>query len=426
MYSNKCSKIFLVLIALFSIATSFGYSGSGKTKNADMDWPQWRGPNRDGVSLTQNILKDWAKIDSVTLWRIPVGEGYSGVSVSDGRLFTMWDEGDSQFLLCLDALSGKELWRFRIGESFASQYGNGPRSTPVVDDSLVYVVSTRGFLYAVDIRNGQQRWFHDLALEYGSRIPSIGYSSSPLLDAERLFVEVGGKDDFAFVAFNKQTGDLIWHSQSDLPAYSSPIIATINGKRQVVFLSAEGLFSVSPKTGDLYWKYSWETRCPATDIPLNAATPIFIAPDRIFISSGYGTVSGAAVVQIGETNGQYGAETLWTSDKMENLINSSVLFENHIYGFDGSILKCMDALTGKEKWRARGFERGSLIVADRSLLVLGERGKIGLVEATPGGFKEVTGVQILDGKCWTSPTLANGKLYLRNQKEMVCIDIQGK
>ena len=264
----------------------------------------------------------------------------------------------------------------------------------------------------MDIRNGRPEWVHDLAAEYGSRIPSIGYSSSPLIEGETLFVEVGGKEGYAFVAFNKHDGELVWHSQSDLPAYSSPIMATVNKKQQVVFLSADGLFSLSPENGNLYWNFSWETRCPSTDIPLNTATPIFISPDKFFISSGYGTVSGASLVQVQEVEGKFKAEALWANNRMSNLVNSSVFFKDHIYGFDGGILKCLDALTGEEKWKGRGFQRGSLIVADDHLIVLGERGKLALVEATPEEFRKVTSIQILDGKCWTSPTLALSLIHI--------------
>lgn len=419
------TSLALTLAAVLLLG-SFGYSNEGNTKSEKLDWPQWRGPNRDGISFEKGISKNWQENGPEILWRISVGDGYSGISVANGKLFTMWDEGNSQFLFCLDALSGKELWRYRIGDNFMEGYGNGPRSTPVVDKTIVYAVSAQGLLHAVNVTNGRVLWTHDLRAEYGSRLPDHGYSSSPLVDDEKLFVEAGGKEDFAFVAFNKHTGDLIWHSQTDPPAYSSPIAVTINETRQIVFLSAKGLFSVSPDDGSLYWHYSWEPRCPATGIPTNTMTPIFIAPNKIFISSGYGTVIGAAVVRLQEVKKQFVAENLWESSKMKNLINSSVCFENHIYGFDMGIFKCFDALTGEEKWKARGFQRGSLIAADGHLIVLGERGKLALVEATPERFREVANVKFLSGKCWTSPTLANGKLYLRNQKEMVCLDIKVK
>ncbi len=429
---RKCKTTFLMKISLaLTIVASLllissGYSDESNTKSEKLDWPQWRGPNRDGVSYAKGILKNWRENEPEILWRISVGDGYSGVSAANGKLFTMWDEGDSQFLFCLDALDGKELWRYRIGDSFIEGFGNGPRSTPVVEGTIVYAASAQGLLHAVNVTNGRGLWTHDLGAEYGSQLPAHGYSSSPLVDGEKLFVEAGGKKGFAFLALNKHTGDLIWHSQTDMPAYSSPIAITINETRQIVFLSAEGLFSVSPDDGSLYWRYDWEPRCPSTGIPTNTATPIFIAPDKIFISSGYGTLTGAAVVRLIQDKKQFAAEKLWESRKMKNLINSSVCFENHIYGFDMGFLKCFDVLTGEEKWRAGGFQKGSLIAADGHLIVFGEYGKLALVEATPEEYREVASAKILSGKCWTIPTLANGKLYLRNQKDMVCLDITEK
>ncbi len=421
----KVSSIILLAFLLMAISLD-GLSKEDTPSNSDSDWPQWRGSNRDGVSTLKNITTDWSDLAGQTLWRIPAGEGYSGISVARGKLLTMWDAEQSQFLVSLDAQTGEENWRFKIGDSFQNSYGNGPRSTPAIDDSLVYAISARGLLVAVEVESGALNWQHDLASEYGGRIPGIGYSSSPLLYEDKLFVEVGGEDDFAFAAFQKQTGKLLWHSQSDLPAYSSPIIANINNRPQLVFLSADGLFSLSPQDGQLRWQYSWQTRCPSTGIPLNAATPLFLAPDKIFISSGYGTVSGGILIQVKEQDGQFTAEKLWQTDEMKNLFNSSVLFEQHIYGFDGAILKPIDAASGEEKWKARGFQRGSLVLVDNYLIVLGERGKLALVEATPERFNEITSFQALDGKCWTSPTLANGKLYLRNHKEIVAFDIQAR
>jgi outer membrane protein assembly factor BamB len=391
-----------------------------------LNWPQWRGPNRDGFSFEKGLADHWPEKGPEVLWQISVGEGYSGVAVSNGRLFSMWDEAESQYLICMDARNGKEIWRHKIGSSYKDGWGNGPRSTPVVDNNIVYVTSAHGHLLAVNISDGKALWSRDFPTEYGGRIPDHGYSSSPLVEGDKLFVEVGGKEDYSFVAFNKSTGEVVWHAHTDEPSYSSPIAVTMHNTRQIVFLSAAGLFSVSPDDGRLYWRYDWEARCPATKLPTNIATPIFIAPDKIFISGGYGTVTGAAVVRLTKQNEQFSVEELWNSKAMKNVINSSVLYENHIYGFDNNKLACVDVMTGEERWKIRGFQRGSLIVADGHLIVLGERGKLALVEASPVEFKEISSVQILDGICWTSPSLANGKLYLRNHEEMIAFNLSGK
>jgi outer membrane protein assembly factor BamB len=408
------------------VLSGFNHSKEAPADNQELNWPQWRGPNRDGLSIEKGLANRWPKTGSEVLWRRSVGEGYSGVAASDGRLFSMWDEGNSQYLVCMDARNGKEIWRHKIGNSYKDSWGNGPRSTPVVDGTFVFVTSAHGHLHAVNVSDGKALWIHDLPAEYGGRIPDHGYSSSPLIEGDKLFVEVGGKRDYSFVAFDKSTGKVVWHTQTDEPSYSSPIAVTIDKTRQIVFLSAAGLFSLSPENGSLYWQYDWETRCPATKMPTNTATPVFIAPDKIFISCGYGTITGAALVRLQKQGEQFSVEELWNSKAMKNVINSSVFYGNHIYGFDNNLLACVDALTGEVKWKTRGFQRGSLIAADGHLIVLGERGKLALVEASPAEFKEISSVQILDGICWSSPSLANGKLYLRNQKEMICFNLSGK
>jgi outer membrane protein assembly factor BamB len=396
----------------------------GQAASAPVDWPQWRGPNRDAVAVEQGLLKEWQAGGPEVLWRIPVGKGFSSISVSQGRLYTLWDEGQSEFLVSLDAATGKELWRHRLDASFVNSWGNGPRSTPAVDSGMVYAVSAQGNLHAVTAEDGRTIWSHDLATEYGGTIPAYGYSSSPMIEGDKLFVEAGGQDNLAFIAFDKSTGDLVWASQADAAAYSSPLAITVGGVRQVGFFSASGLFAVAPEDGSLLWKHPWDSSCPATGIPTNVAHPIFIPPDKIFVSNGYGTMTGSAVFRIDRRGEKFATETVWRSEAMRNLLNSSILHDKHIYGFDIGILKAIDAATGKEQWKARGFERGSLIAADGQLIVLGEQGNLALVEATPGGFRQKGSAQILEGKSWTMPTLADGRLFLRNQSEMVSLDLR--
>ena len=285
------------LLALSFLLLACGLASAGSdadsSSQATLDWPQWRGANRDAVSLEQGLVDEWPEGGPRVVWRAKIGSGYSSVSVSEGRLYTLWDEKGTQFLFCLDARNGNELWRFELGKGFTNHYGNGPRSTPLIDGRVVFTIGTQGRLVAVDKRNGELVWQRDLVKEYGTKLPSYGYSSSPLVVGDRLVVEAGG-NNATFMAFDKKSGKIAWSSQDDRPAYSSPIDVSIDGVRQIVFWSAHGLHSVSPDDGKLLWEYSWETFCPVTGDPLNTGTPIFMAPDRIFISSG----SGAAVIRI--------------------------------------------------------------------------------------------------------------------------------
>jgi len=384
------------------------------------EWPQWRGAQRNAVSLETDLADTWPDDGPPVVWRTKIGSGYSSVTVSDGRAYTLWDEDGAQFVVSLDAGTGKESWRRKIGASFKNHYGNGPRSTPLVDGTVVFAIGTSGRLAALSAGSGEPLWQHDLVKEFGTKLPSYGYSSSPLVVGDKLVVEAGG-EDATFMAFDKKSGEVAWSSQNDRPAYSSPIEVTIDGVRQVVFWSAHGLHSVSPEDGKLLWTFSWETFCPVSGDPLNTGTPIFLPPDRIFISSG----SGASVIRISRENERFGTSVVWKSDQLRSDVNTALAIGTYIYGFDRGTLRCVDARTGEVRWSARGFQRGSLIAADGKLIVLGESGNLALAEASPEGFVEIDSVKVFTGKNWTSPSLAGGKLYLRNHEELVCLDVSG-
>ena len=399
------------------------------------DWPQWRGPDKDGISRETGFLKEWPDGGPQVLWRVPLGEGFSGISVVGGRAYTMFSEGDDEFVVCLNASNGEEIWRFRSDINYIeSMGGNGPRATPTIDGELLFTVTAQGKLYALNTKNGEKVWSHDLQGEFGSKIPRWGTCTSPLVEGKMLLVEVGGSDGKSIVAFDKKNGDIVWNSHTDLLGYSSPIAATISGIRQFIVFTGTQLVSVSPENGQLYWKYPWQTQ-----YDVNAATPVFIPPDKIFISSGYG--KGAAVVQVKvavspkssaqENEGEkirveIKVEEIWKNEDMKNHFATSVLHGDYLYGFDNAILKCIDANTGREKWKTRGYGKGTLMLADDHLIILSDRGKLGLAEATPSAYNEVASAEILSGLCWTVPTLANGKLYARNEKEMVCLDMTGQ
>ena len=296
-------------------------------------------------------------------------------------------------------------------------------------------ISAHGKLYALNAANGQKVWSYDLQQKFGSKMPRWGFSTSPLIDGALLLVEVGGKGEKSIVAFDKKMGDVIWSSHKDKLGYSSPIAITVKGVRQIICFTGTKLVSVSPTDGKIYWQYPWKT-----GYDVNAATPVFIPPDKVFISSGYD--KGAAVLQmrvfvspdddrpatdqIRANRGRVRIKELWKNRKMKNQFASSVLHENYLYGFDNSILKCIEADTGEEQWKSRGFGKGTVILADGHLIILSDKGKLGLVEATSAGYIEKASAKVLNGLCWTVPTLANGKLYVRNEKEMICLDMTGK
>ncbi|HJZ12203.1 MAG TPA: PQQ-binding-like beta-propeller repeat protein [Acidobacteriota bacterium] len=379
------------------------------------DWPQWRGLNRDGISKETGLAQGWPKTGPTVVWRVPIGEGYSAVSIAAGRLYTMDAKDPDEFVVCLNQADGKVLWRIRIDEMFNNDQGNGPRSTPTVDGKVVYALSANGTLAALNAANGNRIWSHNLRSEFDSRIPTWGTATSPLVEGNLLLVDVGGKAGHALIAFNKQDGSIAWKTHSDLQGYASPIAVTIGGVRQILFFTGRALVSVSPQ-GKVYSKYDW-----STDYNANIATPILVPPDKIFISTNYGT--GAALVRVIISGGNPAFQQIWKSKVMENHFNSSVLYQGNLYGFDNAVLKCIDAGTGAEKWKKSGLGKGSLILAGNTLIVLGDRGQLALVDATPAEYKEKAFYQAMQAKTWTMPSLAHGKLYLRSQRELISIDL---
>jgi outer membrane protein assembly factor BamB len=382
------------------------------------EWHQWRGPNRDGISHETGLITSWPEAGPREVWRISLGDGFSGISISNGRAYTMYAKGEDEIVVCFDAKTGEEIWRYLDDYRFENrQGGDGPRSTPTVDGDSVYVLSAHGRLVALDALTGKERWGYDFTKAFESQVPQHGFSTSPVVEENLLLVEVGGTENRAIIAFNKEKGDIVWNTQDDSPAYSSPITVTIHNVRQAIFFTADGLVSVSPQDGQVYWRYTWHT-----SYNVNAATPIFFAPDKIFISSGYDT--GAALVQIEETDGKLSVSEIWRSRVMKNHFGSSILHEGYLYGFDDGTLKCIEANTGEEQWRNREFRKGTLILADGHLIVLGEGGNLALVKASHAEYLEVAQTQILNGRCWTAPSVSDGKLYLRNNEELVCLDLK--
>ncbi len=406
---------FFILVSCLWTGIAVTYAES--SQSSEMEWHQWRGPNRDGVSHETGLLTNWPEGGPKEVWRTSLGDGYSSVSISGGRAYTMYAEGEDEVVVCFDAKTGEEKWRYLDDYRFKNrQGGDGPRSTPTVDCDTVYVFSAYGRLVAINALTGKELWHYDFTKAFESPIPQHGFSASPVVEGNLLLMEAGGKGNRAIIAFNKENGDIVWNTQDDPPAYSSPITVTIHNVRQAIFFTAEGLVSVSPRDGEVYWRYAWRT-----SYDVNAATPVFIPPDKVFISSGYDT--GAALVQVEESGGKFSVSEMWRSRVMKNHFASSILHEGYLYGFDDGTLKCIEANTGEEQWRKRGFRKGSLIYADGHLIILGESGNLALVKASHTEYIEVAQTQIFDGRCWTAPSVSGGKLYLRNNEELVCLDL---
>ena len=383
-----------------------------------LEWSQWLGPNRDGISLETNLLTEWGVTRPQILWRSSIGDGFSGISIANGRGYTMAAMEGKEYIYCFDILNGQEIWRFQSGEIYLdSMGGHGPRSTPTIEENLLFTMSAYGKIYALDTQSGQEIWSHDLKRKFGGKTPRWGFSASPLIEENLVLIEVGGGTNASLVAFDKNNGNIVWKSDnSKIGGYSSPIAITSYGIRQAIFFTGNYLVSVAPKDGTVYWKYPWET-----SYDVNASTPVLIPGDKLFISSGYGV--GAATLQMRNKNESIDVAEVWRSKVMKNQFGTAVLHDNYLFGFDGRILVCINADTGEEMWKQRGYGQGTLILADNHLIILSDKGNLALAEASPVGFREKLSIQVLNGTCWTVPTLSDGRLYLRSMNEIVCLNI---
>lgn len=424
---NRSSLARLVgfVVALTLLPLVVASASAESAASPAQDWPRFRGPEGDGI-VRGASLEPWSVDGPKLLWKRPLGAGFSSISAVDGTLYTLFGNDSDEFLVALDAGSGEERWRLRLDELRKDQFGDGPRATPTVDVSagkngLVYAVSALGHLWAVDRATGKASWDVNLRKKYGAQVPTWGVSAEPVVHGDLLLLDVGGERGHGLVAFDKKTGEVRWKAPSELPGYSIPITFTAAGREQTVFFTGNKVIAVDPSDGTILWEHPWKT---AYDV--NAAAPIFLEPDRLFVSSGYDT--GAAMLRIVKSDDAkkakgIGVEEVWTSRRMKNQFSSSVHLDGTIYGFDNKSLKAIDAKTGEDLWRKSGFGHGSLFLVGDRLVVLGDNGKLALVEATPAEYREKAMATVDSGKHWTVPTLYDGRLYVRNERELFAFDV---
>jgi hypothetical protein len=390
-----------------------------------VDWPRWRGRLVDGFAHAPNLPTRWPKEGPPKLWEMPAGLGYSALSVAGDRVFTLVSEDGGEAVICWNASDGKELWRFPYQSPALRQYP-GPRSTPTVDGDRVYTVGGSGEFHCLDAATGKLRWKHDLRDEFKAQGGQWGHAFSPLVEGQLVITAPGGPGA-SIVAFDKDTGNLAWKALDDRPGYSSPIGFSAGGVRQVICFMGNSLVGVAPADGKLLWRIPWQT-----NFEVNAATPLIFHArkgeqvlDYIFISSGYSR--GCALIKLEKTQaGDFVASLVFENNKLCSHFSSPVRRGADVYGFNESTLVCMDLRTGDIRWHENGYQKGSLLRVDDYLLVLGERGKLALLDASPQKSPPLATAQPLQGKCWTMPVLAGGRLFLRNEEKAVCLDLRKK
>lgn len=390
------------------------------------DWPQYRGPNHDG-STPEKISTKWPVEGPKQIWKTDLGESFGSFAVAGGKAFCFIQRKvagqDAEVAIALDANTGKELWASPLGKpTYDTQGGDGPRSTPTVDGERVYFLGAFQMLSCLDTKTGKGIWRHDLVAEFAATVIKWNHAGSPILDSNLIFVNGGGEGQ-AFLAFNKKDGKLVWKSGSDKPTHASPVPATILGVRQIIFFTQNGLVSAEAASGKILWRQEFPFRVSTASDPI-------VWNDIVYCSAGYGVGGGA--FKILKTGTDFSATQLWRHEGgTVNHWTTPVCKDGYLYGIFGfkefgrAPLNCVEIATGKEVWSQPGFGSGgaTILVGGTHVLVQGDKGPLVLVEATPKGYNEVARAQPLGGKCWTMPVLSGGRIFARNTKEGVCLDV---
>jgi outer membrane protein assembly factor BamB len=396
------------------------------------DWPQYRGPNHNGVS-SEKIGK-WPEGGPKLLWKTPLNGGFSSITVADGIATTLVlreKEGvQREHVVALDANTGKELWANALavgkydggGDSGApdNKGGDGPRSTPTIDNGKVYVLDGKLVLYCFDAKSGQQKWTKDLVAEHKGKSISWQNAASPVIEGDLIFAACGGADE-SLLGIDKNTGKTIWKGESDAITHATPTIGTILGQRQVIFFTQKGLVSCEPKTGKVFWRYPFKYSTST------AASPI-IAGDIVYCSAGYGVGAGAA--KITKSGDSWTATEIWreTGNKIANHWSTPIYKDGYLYGmfqfkeYSTGALKCVDVKSGKEVWSQPNFGPGNVTLVGDKLLALTDTGDVVLIHPAPEKYSELARFNAVKGKCWSTPSIADGRIYVRSVKEGACYE----
>jgi outer membrane protein assembly factor BamB len=377
------------------------------------DWPVWRGPAYDGISTET----DWQLTgDPKVLWEAEVGLGFSSFVVAQGRVLTTGHADATDTVYCLDVATGKEIWKHSYPADLGDKYYEGGTSaTPTVDGEFVYHLSRWGDLFCLEAATGKVKWSKNIQQETGANIPDWGFAGAPLVQGELLILNVGK----AGVAVEKATGKIVWKSEVDNAGYSTPYPISLGGQKLAIIGSGDSYVAVDVKTGEQRWTHPWGTR-----YGVNAADPI-LSGDNLFISTGYN--KGCTLLKLGTGE----PEKVWENKALKNMFNSSILLDGYLYGVDGDhnsrcALKCVRLSDGREMWSEKDIGFASLTAsADGRLLILTSKGELVQVKASSENYDEISRTQILNGKCWSAPVLANGQLYARNSEgRVVCLNLK--
>jgi outer membrane protein assembly factor BamB len=380
-------------------------------------WTDFRGPNRDGVYSQSEIVTDWPAAGLPLVWKQPIGGGYASFTTGEGRAYTIEQRRSNEVVTAYDIDTGRELWAFSYPADFEEVLGGpGPRATPVYHDGLVYSLGANGDLYCLSAKTGKPQWTRNILEDNTTSNQHWAMAGSPLIVDDKVIVTPGGTNGKSIAAYNRATGEPVWRSLNDRSGYTSPILATLAGKRQIVWLSAQRAVGVAVEDGKQLWEFAY----PAA-MDMNCSQPVIVDESNVLFSSS--DAGGAVLLEISKTGDAYAARQVWKTNRLKNKFNSSVLYQGYVYGFDESILACMDAKTGELKWKGGRYGFGQLLLAGGYLVITTEQGDVVLVRATPEGHQELARFSAIEGRTWNIPAIDHGLLLVRNATEMACFRI---
>ena len=392
-------------------------------KSFSEDWPNFLGPRSDGTSAEKNLIQTWPSSGPQILWSRALGASYSAPVTSRGRLILFHRLQNQEVIESVDAFTGELIWKQSYPSFYVDEFGynGGPRSSPTIEGEHVYTFGAEGKLTCLDFGSGEILWQHWINRDLEVPTNFFGVGVSPVIDGDRILLNVGGGQMAGIVAINKKNGVILWKSGEDKASYSTPIIRSIHGIKLGIFFTRQGLNVLETQTGKSLYRYPFRSR---NHFSVNAASPV-VVDDYIFLSASYRT--GSVLFQLSPI----GLQVVWKdSQAMRNHWSTSIYYQGYLYGMDGrheggSRFRCIEFLTGKVLWTAKqGLGRAAFILAEGNLIALGERGTLALIEATPERYIERSRAQILQYPCWTPPILSHGRLYVRNETRLICLDLR--
>lgn len=413
---NHPAKVF-ALVAVFLLLTNTEVLAQSS------DWAQWGGPHRNFISDTKGLATTWPTTGPRRLWQRELGEGYSAIAVERGALFTMYRKGEHEVAVAIDAATGKTIWEYSYAAPFSPEYdmsmGPGPHATPLVSGNFVFTSGATGKLHCLDKKTGKLLWSHDLISEFHGTVRVNGYSCSPIDYKDKIVMMVGGTSS-ALIAFNRKDGSVAWKKHDFKNSTSSPIIINVDGQDQLVAFMYGEIVGVDPNNGNLLWSQPH----PA-EYGLNTSTPVWGTDNLLFVSSGYG--GGSRVLRLSRAGDKTAVEELWANRLMRIHFTNAIRVGDLIYGSSGDFgpapFTAVNVKTGNVVWRHRSFPRASFLFADGRFIILDEDGQLLLATPTAEGLTVTSKAELLSGKSWTVPSLSGTRLYLRDRKNILALDL---